>query len=48
MALLQDWREYAYSRRDAKFKRRQKNSGRNYFTLKNGIYEKLLSNPGWR
>lgn len=44
MALLQEWREYAYSEEMQNSKEGQKLWG-NYFTLEKGIYEKLLANP---
>lgn len=44
MALLQEWREYAYSEEMQNSKERQK-LWQNYFTLEQGIYEKLLTNP---
>lgn len=44
MALLQDWREYAYSEEMQNSKEGEK-LWENYFTLEKGIYEKLLSNP---
>lgn len=44
MALLQEWREYAYSEEMQNSKEGQK-LWENYFTLEKGIYEKLLVNP---
>ena len=44
MALLQDWREYAYSEEMQNSKEGEQ-LWENYFTLEKGIYEKLLSNP---
>lgn len=44
MALLQEWREYAYSEKMQNSKEGQK-LWENYFTLEKGIYEKLLANP---
>ena len=44
MALLQEWREYAYSEEMQNAKEGQK-LWENYFTLEKGIYEKLLANP---
>lgn len=44
MALLQEWREYAYSEEMQNSKEGQK-LWENYFTLEKGIYEKLLANP---
>lgn len=44
MALLQEWREYAYSKEMQNSKEGQK-LWENYFTLEKGIYEKLLANP---
>ena len=44
MALLKEWREYAYSEEMQNSKEWQKLWG-NYFTLEKGIYEKLLANP---
>ena len=44
MALLQKWREYAYSEEMQNSKEGQK-LWENYFTLEKGIYEKLLANP---
>ena len=44
MALLQEWREYAYSEEIQNSKEGQK-LWENYFTLEKGIYEKLLANP---
>ena len=44
MALLQEWREYAYSEEMQNSKEEQK-LWENYFTLEKGIYEKLLANP---
>ena len=44
MALLQEWRDYAYSEEMQNSKEGQK-LWENYFTLEQGIYEKLLSNP---
>lgn len=44
MALLQDWRDYAYSEELQTSKEGQK-FWSNYFELEKGIYEKLLSNP---
>lgn len=43
MALLQEWREYAYSEEMQNSKEGQK-LWENYFTLEKGIYEKLLAN----
>ena len=44
MALLKEWREYAYSEEMQNSKEGQK-LWENYFTLEKGIYEKLLANP---
>ena len=44
MSLLQEWRDYAYSEEMQNSKEGQK-LWQNYFTLEQGIYEKLLSNP---
>ena len=44
MALLQEWREDAYSEEMQNSKEGQK-LWENYFTLEKGIYEKLLANP---
>ena len=44
MALLQEWREYAYSEEMQNSQEGQK-LWENYFTLEKGIYEKLLANP---
>ena len=44
MALLQEWHDYAYSEEMQNSKEAQK-LWENYFTLAQGIYEKLLSNP---
>lgn len=44
MALLQEWRDYAYSEEMQNSKEGQK-LWQNYFTLEQGIYEKLLANP---
>lgn len=44
MALLQEWREYAYSEEMQNSQEGQK-LWQNYFTLEQGIYEQLLSNP---
>ena len=44
MALLQEWREYAYGEEMQNSKEGQK-LWENYFTLEKGIYEKLLANP---
>ena len=44
MALLQDWRDYAYSKEMQTSKEGQK-LWENYFKLEKGIYEQLLSNP---
>ena len=44
MALLQEWREYAYSEEMQNSKEGQK-LWENYFTLEKGIYEKFLANP---
>lgn len=44
MALLQEWREYAYSEEMQNSKEGQK-LWENYFTLEKAIYEKLLANP---
>ena len=44
MALLQEWRECAYSEEMQNSKEGQK-LWENYFTLEKGIYEKLLANP---
>ena len=44
MALLKEWREYAYSEEMRNSKEGQK-LWENYFTLEKGIYEKLLANP---
>lgn len=44
MALLQEWRKYAYSEEMQNSKEGQK-LWENYFTLEKGIYEKLLANP---
>ena len=43
MALLQEWREYAYGEEMQNSKEGQK-LWENYFTLEKGIYEKLLAN----
>ena len=47
MALLQDWRDYAYSEEMQNSKDGEK-FWQNYFTLEKGIYEQLLSNPPTR
>lgn len=44
MALLQEWRDYAYSEEMQNSKEGQK-LWQNYFSLEQGIYEKLLANP---
>lgn len=44
MALLQEWREYAYSDELQNSKEGQK-LWQTYFSLEQGIYEKLLDNP---
>lgn len=44
MALLQEWREYAYSEEMQNSKEGQQ-LWQNYFALEQGIYEKLLTNP---
>lgn len=44
MALLQEWREYAYSE-EMQNSKEGKKLWENYFTLEKGIYEKLLANP---
>lgn len=44
MALLQDWRDYAYSEEMQNSKDGEK-FWQNYFNLEKGIYEQLLSNP---
>ena len=44
MALLQEWRDYAYSEEMQNSKEGQK-LWENYFALEQGIYEKLLANP---
>lgn len=44
MALLQEWRDYAYSEELQNSKEGQK-LWQNYFSLEQGIYEKLLANP---
>ncbi len=44
MALLQEWRDYAYSEEMQNSKEGEK-LWQNYFELEKGIYEKLLSDP---
>lgn len=44
MALLQEWREYAYSEEMQNSQEGQK-LWQNYFTLEQGIYEQLLADP---
>ena len=44
MALLQEWRDYAYSEEMQNSKEGQK-LWENYFNLEKGIYEQLLANP---
>ena len=44
MALLQEWRDYAYSEEMQTSKEGEK-FWSNYFKLEKGIYEQLLSNP---
>lgn len=44
MALLQEWREYAYSEEMQNSQEGQK-LWQNYFTLEQGIYEQLLAAP---
>ena len=44
MALLQEWRDYAYSDEMQNSKEGEK-LWQNYFTLEKGIYEQLLSDP---
>lgn len=44
MALLQEWREYAYSN-DMQNSKEGEKLWQNYFTLEKGIYERLLSAP---
>ncbi|MCH5252037.1 MAG: SEC-C domain-containing protein [Lachnospiraceae bacterium] len=44
MALLQEWRDYAYSEEMQNSKEGEK-LWQNYFNLEKGIYEQLLSNP---
>ena len=45
MALLKEWREYAYSEEMQNSKEGEK-LWSNYFHLEKGIYEKLLADPG--
>lgn len=45
MALLKEWREYAYSEEMQNSKEGEK-LWNEYFSLEKGIYEKLLENPG--
>lgn len=44
MALLKEWREYAYSEEMQNSKKGEK-LWRDYFNLEKGIYEKLLADP---
>ena len=44
MALLQEWRDYAYSEEMQNSKKGQQ-LWQNYFELEKGIYEKLLADP---
>lgn len=44
MALLQEWREYAYSEEFQNSKEGQR-MWQNYFSLEQGIYEQLLDDP---
>ncbi len=44
MALLQDWRDYAYSQEMSQGEKAQA-FWANYFELEKGIYEQLLTNP---
>lgn len=44
MALLQEWRDYAYSEEMQNSKEGEQ-LWKNYFELEKGIYEQLLSNP---
>ncbi|MBO5489238.1 MAG: SEC-C domain-containing protein [Eubacterium sp.] len=44
MALLQEWRDYAYSEEMQTSKEGEK-LWQNYFTLEKGIYEQLLADP---
>lgn len=44
MALLQEWRDYAYSEEMQNSKEGEK-LWKNYFELEKGIYEQLLANP---
>ena len=43
MALLQDWRDMAYSQQADRVQLEK--FWTNYFLIEKGIYEKLLSNP---
>ena len=44
MALLKEWRDYAYSEEMQNSKKGEE-LWNNYFQLEKGIYEKLLANP---
>ena len=44
MALLQEWRDYAYAE-DMQNSKKGEELWRNYFELEKGIYEQLLTNP---
>lgn len=44
MALLQEWRDYAYNEELQNSKEGQQ-LWQNYFELEKGIYEQLLTNP---
>ena len=44
MALLQEWRDYAYGEEMQTSKEGEK-FWQNYFTLEKGIYEQLLADP---
>ena len=44
MALLQDWREYAYAE-DMQNSKQGEELWKKYFELEKGIYEQLLANP---
>ncbi len=44
MALLQEWRDYAYAE-DMQNSKKGEELWKNYFELERGIYEQLLTNP---
>ena len=44
MALLQEWRDYAYAE-DMQNSKKGEELWKNYFELERGIYEQLLANP---